>query len=355
MASGISKYSFINAKLRARISGILPDDLFRQIAVASSLDAAFALLRETSFAELEKTYSETGDLKQVELDLLRNEIDLYRQIREFLDSGSRELVDSLLRRFEIDNLKNAIRVFFSRKIHKRADESSAHYILYETIIEKLPIDLIINAQNLDEIAGLCKGTPYAKIISQYAQEVESGGSLFHMEIALDHFYYGNLISSINKLDSGDREIALKLIGVEIDLQNIAWIIRFRHFYNLSKDEVLSAIIPGGLNLRKAVIDELCNVENATSALQGYVKEQYPGLSSLLSSQISDSTSQLMLIHRILDEIRKHEVQKILTGYPFTVGIILAYFILKSEELKKIRILLNAKQYGKSADKIESMI
>ena len=354
-ADGISKYSFINAKLRARISKILPGELFSQVARASSVDAALALLRETSFAPIEQTYARTGDLKQVELDLLKNEIDLYRQIHTYLPSGPGLMVEALLCRFEIDNLKNAIRLFFSNNIRKSFDPEGAHYILYERIIHKLPIDLIINAGNFSEVSGLCKESPYGKIINQHSHDVESGGSLFPLESALDLFYYKNLLDAINRLDSGDRDIALRLTGVEIDLQNIAWMIRFRQFYNLPRKQILSSIIPGGISFNKPDAEKFLDSDNMTLAIQDLVKKTHPGLSSILASQRSDSTSQLLLIDRILNEIRKHEVQKILTGYPFTIGIILAYFVLKTEELKKIRILLNAKQYGKSADKIESMI
>jgi len=354
-ASALSKYSFINAKLRARISKILPDELLQEIAKASSLDAALTLLRKTGFAGLGKTYSETGDLKQVELDLLKKEIELYRDIREYLHPGPRELVDALLSKFEIDNLKNTIRIYFNRKIHKSTDESIVHYILYDTIIHKIPVDLIINAHNFDEIAGLCDAAPYGRIIRRYSQTVEANGSLFRMEIALDHFYYQNLISSINKLDSGDRNIALRIIGVEIDLQNISWVIRFKNFYSLTLKEILTVIIPGGLSLNKAAIDKLYSAENVTDALQSFIRYEYHGLSSLLSSQTSGSTSRLLLIRRILEEIRKQEVQKILAGYPFSVGIILAYFVLKNEEFKKIRTLLNAKQYGITKERIEGMI
>ena len=52
---------------------------------------------------------------------------------------------------------------------------------------------------------------------------------------------------------------------------------------------------------------------------------------------------------------KSEVEHILVGYPFTIGIILAYFILKRNELKKIRTILNAKYYRIEPERIESMI
>jgi V/A-type H+-transporting ATPase subunit C len=355
MAGPLSKYSFINAKLRARISKILPEEVFDELAKAPSLEAALALLRDTPFVILEETYSATGDLKKAELELLKSEIELYRNIKQYLHRNSLELVDSLLSQFEIDNLKNAIRIYFDRKIRKRSVDTGIHYILYERIIHDIPVDIIVNAENFDEIAGACVGTPYNQIIKKYFHTVESEGSLFRMEIAFDHLYYKNLLASIEKLNHKDRTLAMRLVGVEIDLQNINWIIRFKNFYDLPHEAVLAAIVPGGFNLDMAVMEELYAAQNVTSVLQGFVKSKYPGLSTLLSSQTSDSTSRLLLIRRILEEIMKHEVQRILTGYPFTIGIILAYFVLKRNEIRKIRTILNAKHYCIEQERIESMI
>ena len=355
MAGPLSKYSFINAKLRARISKILPDELFEELAKAPSIDAALVLLRDTPFGGLDETYSQTGDLKQAEFDLLRSEIDLYRNIRQYVHQNSAQLLDAMLSQFEIENLKNAIRIYFDRQIRRRSVESSTHYILYERIVHDVPIDIIVNADSFEEIAGACEGTPYSQIIRKYSHTVESEGSLFRMEIALDHFYYRNLLSSIDRLDRRDRTIALRLTGVEIDLQNINWIIRFKNFYDLPLEAVLAAIVPGGFNLDKTVMGELYTAQNVTSVLQGFVKRKYPALSALLSAQTADSTSRLLLIRRILEEIMKHEVHRILAGYPFTIGITLSYFVLKRNELKKVRTILNAKYYGIEQERIESMI
>jgi len=355
MAGPLSKYSLINAKLRARISKILSDEVFGQLAKTPSLEAALALLRESPFASLEQIYAATGDLKLAELELLKREIELYRNIRPYLHHGSRQLVDALLAQFEIENLKNAIRIYFDRKIRKRAAGANVHYVLYDPIIHTLPVDLILNAESFDEIAGLCEGTPYRQIISKYSHTVASEGSLFRMEVGFDHYYYSHLVEAINLLDRRDRTIAIRLIGVEIDLQNISWIIRFKNFYDLPLEAVLATVIPGGFHLDRAVIDELYQAENVTSVLQGFIAGKYPGLSTLLSGESSSSTARLTLIRRMLDEIRKQEVHRILAGYPFTIGIILSYFVLKRDELQKIRMLLNAKQYGRQQERIESTL
>ena len=64
-------------------------------------------------------------------------------------------------------------------------------------------------------------------------------------------------------------------------------------------------------------------------------------------------SRLLLVERILGQILSLEINRVLMGYPFTIGIILAYFILKDNEIKKIMTILNAKYYGIGSDRILS--
>ena len=210
MVSAVAKYAFINAKLRGRISKILSDETFDKLVKAPSLDAALNILRDTDFAELQEIYSSTGDLKKGELELLKREISLYIEIKQFAHIDTIPLINAFLYQFEIENLKNAIRIFFDRKIRNHPADPNIHYILYEPIIHNIPIDVIINANKFDEISGVCNGTPYEKIINQYSETVISEGSLFKMEVAFDHFYYENLMKAVNKLAIKDRDIISRL-------------------------------------------------------------------------------------------------------------------------------------------------
>jgi len=345
MAGPLSKYALINAKLRGRISQILPEESFAQLSKAPSLDAALALFRDTAYSGLEGSYAQTGDLKLAELELLKLEIRLYIEINQHLHKNTQPILQALLTRFEIDNLKNAIRVYFDRKVRGRSVEASVHYILHETIIHSIPMEVVVNANDFDEIAGVCQHTPYGEIVRKYSHVVESEGSLFRLEVALDHYYYETLLGSVEQLSVRDKRIAQRLIGSEIDLQNINWIMRLKQYYDLPLETVLTTLIPGGYSLRGLQIEDLYRTQDMTSFLQGFVKEQYPGLSILLKTPASDSTARLRILQQILEEIKRQEVQRILSGYPFTIGIILAYFFLKGDEMARVRTLLNAKHYG----------
>ena len=70
MAGPLSKYSFINAKLRARISKILPEESFQQLAKAPFLDEALALAKRCA-----------NDLGRIVTDResLENAVEAYRR------------------------------------------------------------------------------------------------------------------------------------------------------------------------------------------------------------------------------------------------------------------------------------
>jgi len=355
MGSAVQTYAFINAKLRARISKLTPVYLIENLTRAHSLEEAVSYLHDTPFQIIEQVYRKTGDLKMAELELLRHEIQIYREIGKYMEGTSLEIVIALFMRYEIDSLKNGLRLFFDNRIRGRDITDSVHYILNEKIIHNIPLDKIVNVNTLEEAAELLNQTPYGSIVREQAGRVSQEGSLFPLEVALDHFYYRNLFSKIEKLEPNDRKIAQRLIGVEVDLQNLNWIIRFRSFYQLPLERVLSLIIPGGLSLKTEMLRETYASQDISKILKGFIKSDYPHFSSILSSRTADLSSRLLLIEKILEQIMDYEIKKILTGYPFTIGILFAYFILKEKEIKKIRTILNAKQYGISEERLRGII
>jgi V/A-type H+-transporting ATPase subunit C len=351
----LKKYAFINAKLRARISKILPDELTAQMMRTSSLTETMQLLRDTPFADMVVVYNSTGDLKSAELELLKKEIALYLEF-ERLIPGEEELlgfIRALTLRYETDNLKQALRLWFDQAVRERNIDTMVGYLYRQRILHSLPLDGIINAPNLETVIELLGGTPYGRILEAQSEQVMAGRSLFPAEIALDHFFYRTLRGQADQLETRDREIVRRMIGVEIDLQNINWLIRFKEFYKLPLEEVLAWSIPEGHALdRKAITDAYGSKEDT---LLNLIKKRYSEYAPLLAAQGTGSQSRLVLLERILEQIMLTEVRHILSGYPFTIGIILSYFILKRTEIKTVMTILNAKFYQLPEERIKSVL
>ena len=217
------------------------------------------------------------------------------------------------------------------------------------------MDNIINASSLEDIITQLKGTPYAAPLIATKEKILKQHSVFSFEVALDQMYYEMMLHDSEKFDGRDRDIIRRLVGIEIDLQNINFLIRLHAFYKMPVNDALNFIIPRGYNFNSKMLAEAVREDSVTDVVGKLVRKKYSGLSTLLSAQTVDSTSRLILIERILDQILLYEVRRALSGYPFTIGVVLAYFVLKHNEHKKLISVLNAKQYGMSESRIEEMI
>ena len=351
----LKKYAFINAKLRARISKILGEDFFEQLIKAKSLHEALKILHNTAFQMLEEVYSSTGDLKLAEFELYKKEVDTYKDIEKFVTASTREMVMGLTRKYEIENLKAALRLWFDRVIRGRNIEAYTGYLYRDKLHYDLHVDQIINVDSIDAIVEILSKTPYATIIKENSAQLDSSKQLFPIEIALDRFFYGQLYEKAKKLDSMDFTIVKRMIGVEIDMENISWLVRFRDFYKMSMEESLSNIIPRGNYFDKKALEQIFSSEDPTEMLKVFVSKKYPSLAAILGMQSSGSESKLVFLNKLLDQIILYEVKKMKGGNPFSIGIVMAYFVLKKNEIQKIMTILNAKYYNVEEERIKSVI
>jgi V/A-type H+-transporting ATPase subunit C len=356
MPGPLKTYAFINAKLRSRISKILPEQFIRQMIRARSLAETVQMLGETDFAPVQQVYKRTGDIKSAELELMRKELSIYLELENLVEEQIRGFLRALSERFEAENLKNALRLWFDRSLRGREVEEARGYLLRRRIHHRIDLDGIIGSETLEQAADRLEGTPYAAILKQQAAAVMEAESLFPLELAIDRYLYGRLAQAADQLGSRDREIARRLIGVEIDLQNVSWLIRFKHFYSLEAERALGSTLPGGLNLSPELMRRIYKAERTDRQVSALVGKRYPEIAPLLASQEQTKLgARLTVFERILEQIMTIEVRKILTGYPFTIGIVLAYFILKSNEIRKIMTVLNAKFYEWPEERIQALV
>jgi V/A-type H+-transporting ATPase subunit C len=341
--------------LRARLAHLLDDQLIKRLEDASDLEDALMILRGTPYGILETLYRQSGDLKTGEVELFAQEIRILGDLDRYVDLEVLEMVRALSLNYEIENLKNALRLFFDHVIRGRTIEHGLAYLYAGRIASEIDVRKVAQAGSFEEVIGLLKNSPYGHIVERCVDSIQDEQSLFTLEGSLDRYYYENLMDTAARLHKRDREVALRLIGIEIDLLNINWIIRLRYSFKQSLDKAMSNIIPHGFlvdyaNLRDSGLDE-----RMMDIIRGIIERRYPSLAALFSAQVPDRISRLLLIERILHQILMLEVRRILSGYPFTIGILLAYFIMKRQEIRRIRAVLNAKQYKLSKERMRETL
>ena len=245
MPGALASYGFLNAKLKARISGLLSPARIEELVRARSLPEAMVLLKGTAYEALDEAYARTGDLRSGESLLYSMEADFHTGLLRYAKEPAATLLSALSSRFEVDTLKNAIRLWFDAHVRGHPTDGASVYLHRGTILHKLDLEAMLAAPDIASLAAALDGTPYESIVREAGPGIEAEKSIFALETALDRHYYSGLLDSISALGARDRAIARRVLGVEIDLHNVEWLVRAQNFYKMGAEEALACLIPGG--------------------------------------------------------------------------------------------------------------
>ena len=362
--SRVSDYAFINAKLRARIGIMRSSHLIDEMIKAPSLAEAVSKLEGTRFQHIAEVYRATGDLQQAELSMVEQEIASYREIAGYLPEHSARFLTVLLEKVEMDNLKNALRLWYSDVVRHHMISFRSAYVCRAIIVHRIDYDRIMNASAFGEVETAVAGTPYKDILSAFTFESLSKSGLFPLEIALDHMWFSHLMEAIRKLPSVDRHLAEDIYNVDIDLKNILILVRYGYYYHLEGARLSEVIIPAGYIGTEAARRGVLRSDDPIASLKDIVHRRYPAITEEIDNirrtaddftTMEENARQIMLIENYLAAWRLKAYQRLLLGKPFSIGVVLSYFFLERQEDSMIQAVLSAKSYSWSEGKIREAL
>ena len=348
--SKLKQYAYLNARLRTRISKVLPDQVFDRMLRSKSLTEAFHHLEDTEFAYLEEVYTKTGDLKMAELELFSREIKLLRDLDKNVRDEIKQVLRALSLQYEIENIKGMLRLWFYFRIKHTGMQSSTGYLYKKTIVYDIDVDGIVNAGSLQDVLNFLEHTPYKNVIAPLVPEHGPLETLFPLDNALDIFFYQQVLACLEGLDDTDRVIAKRLLGIEIDIENLSRIMRFTSYYSLETEELSGILIPGGRSFDRSVLLDALRRDNPWQHIESLVRSKFPDWKALVSLDREQVKNRLLMLESVLQGILEKEVHRLLLGNPFTIGILLSYFFIKRKEIRRLMTLLNVKQYDISYER-----
>ena len=349
----VSEYAFINAKLRARIGQMHSSTMLSDMIKASTLSEAIAVLKDTKYSRLVSVYAETGDLQAVELALLEEEIRTYREVISYLKGHEVSLLSVLLEKVEMENIKNAVRLWYSSVVRSHQITYRSSYIYKDVIVHPVDYNAIINARDYEGVRKAFSDTIYEPVVNSFSLEDIKKEGLFPLEIKFDHLWFDRLFSSISGLRGEDREVSSAIYYVDMDLKNILLFVRYSLYHHLSSEHLKAVLIPYGHIyeeiMRRNILDKADNLDD----IRAVVGHHYPSVMADLKdirknddelTTADENASHILMIEDYLAGTRKKEFLKILSGRPFNIGIALSYFFLYKDEDRMIRSILSAKFY-----------
>lgn len=356
----VSKYGFINAKLKAKIGKIKDDHLEEDLLKAGSLVESVGILREHGYAEAADTFDKTGDLQMVELSLLKDLIIDFQSVKKLTDGYPKELVTIILMKIEVENIKNTIRLWYSAAVHHRPITYRTSYLIKNTIVNKIDYIALTNAITYENVIDALSGTWYQNVLKKFSFEEISREGLFELETALDKHWYSLYIEACSSLKGDDKEVANRMALTEIDLKNTLMLVRYGWFHKMEATKLENALFPYGRIYSDKVTHDYIHSNPKKREPEYLLNIKYPEIAEKVKDlNVSDNKTaminQTRFIEKFLEEKKQKSFQKILGGKPFTIGIPLAYFYYRESQYYMICGILGGKYYGVDSSEIKGII
>jgi len=341
----LTKYSFANAKIRAMLSYLIDANYLKRLTDAQDLYELLDFLKNTSYKNIaEKIKKEETSLEHLEKELVLNDLHIYKKVYGMLPTNTeKNFVLLLSQRFEIDELKFVLRAW-----HKKMEIELNDFLLGEEVAFDIDFKKIISCQNIEEIILLLDETPYKQPLLKAKDKFKERNSTFYLESALDINYYQRLLAACEKFSSYDKKVSRKILGIEIDIENINSLIKLRKYYSLGIAAMMDVVIPGGEKIDKDSVRSFYATDGLAKVVEGVAFGQYAKVKELADANI-------YFIENFLYEILLREVRRVLAGFPFTIGTVIGYLILKRRETRNLISLIYAKSLGAKSEDISHLI
>ncbi len=354
MQSALGSYAFLNAKLKARISKLLSEDAVNELIRAKTLSEALLLLRSTRFDGVETAYAATGDLQSGEAMLYASDDRVFAELLRYTKGAIHGYFEALSLRFEIDKIKNMLRLWFDARIRGGDVMRKAAYIDRTPIVYALDIDAALSAADEKDMAEAFAGIPYAPILAAHFNQAVQLGNLFDLELAFDRYYFDTAFSAVLKLGKKDRAIAKRALAMDADAQNADRLIRFKTYFAMGAGEALRCLIPYGAAAGTSGLAEAYAQEGTAELTKHALGGALGRIASFLGSG-GQGKANTGLMEKAFRAMALDEARHLLGGYPFSIGIALAYATLRKDEIRVIMTILNAKYYGLSEERIRNAL
>ena len=341
----LATYAFTNARVRAMLSYLIDPPTFAGLLESKNIYELIDILKKTRYQDIfAAVRPESLDLLSLEKKLLLNDISIYGRVRDSL-SGKKErvFVSLLMQRYEIEDLKVVLRLWHSKEPVRCED-----YVLGENIGPGIDYEKIASAGTIEEVIILLDKTDYKEPLMAAREKFKSTKSLFYLEASLDVDYYKRLTASISGFSRTDKRVASKILSIEVDSENIQWLIKMRKYYGLALSDMFEWFMPGGSIKAHSAFKDLSASDGIAGVIESTMLGPYLPVKDLAGESIH-------LIENFLYEILLKEVKRVLGGNPFTIGTVYGYLILKRRETKNIISLLYAKVCGMKKEDLPRLI
>jgi len=243
------KYPNINAKLKAMYANRLTKENINDLIKQSNVKNVVLMLKNKS--DLFKNTQENIDRLEIEKLLDESLLNDILKIKKLLNKSDNALFDIFLRQYEIKCVKSILRKLYS---DDKTDDIIVQNVKMWTLQLFNEIKGIETIENFEDFFKAIKRMGYYSFIKKYQNNENI--NIFEIENEIDKLYFENLYDKVKSNNN-----LKKIIGSEIDLLNIEWIIRIKRFYNFDKQRLFQVLIDRYYKIKPNQLKDIINANS----------------------------------------------------------------------------------------------
>lgn len=333
-------YSGTTTKIRAIRSRLLTPDNYRELASSKNVTEALAYLKKQPgyrdlFAGVEESGLHRSDIEK----MLTNAIYIdFQKIYRFAPVEQRKFLDLYFHRYEVSLLKTCMRMVFDHR------DMTLDLRIFEAFFQRhSDIDLrkLSASQSVEEFVANLKGSIYYPALMRLSSLPNP--TLWDYEMAIDLFYFKWFWNNGEKtLSKAQLKYFKEAYGTKMDLLNVRWIYRSRHYFQMTPAEIYAHLIPVLFHLRreevKAMVEAPGKDDFAAAVKRTYYGRHYEDY----DADTLDETYNV---------IRQNVQRKAAAKDPYSVATVISYLFEKEHEIDKLTIVLECVRYGLTPSEI----
>ncbi len=352
---GVDDYGYIGVRVKIMSSALLAKDVLERLLAAGSFKEFNSILAATDYGEdiaasrerLSGRISKTEILKDgIEQNFLRS----IRKLRSFTGGNAAQIIDIMLSRWDIINLK----AVFRGKHAGLPAIKITKYIFCCGTFERDYLEELANKKDLRcVVEDLCLMNPdMSAFLKEPFSEYLVSNNLAGLELVLDKWFYEHVLKICGRMGEGFR-LLHKHIKSEIDIINIINCLRLIQAKVAAGENTAEFFISGGGKFSEKEFLRFLEGNDFAEALS-WLGKKYPAVAAKIDekNKIYVKTKDLSVFEHILKENLISTSWQMVLGETLGVKILLRYLLLKYNELKNLMLLLSKQAFGLSGNMVK---
>jgi V/A-type H+-transporting ATPase subunit C len=346
-------YEYGNTRFRAMKSRLLSRDKIESLANSESLQTLIESLLRTRYRRaLEEALSRAGGVRAVNRGTRLALASVLERLQEYYEGRARELIDLILRRYDVDNIKAILRGLQNRLSTEEIIQAFGAFGALDGSLLREISQADQPREAIDRMATLQLSIADPLVV--YRAE-HPGATLFELELALERWYFQEAADELRS-PKGDEKALLSALRMDADMDNLITTLRFAHapdqrrFLAEERESVLTDLLLEFGNLSIPELQEAGEQDSVEDAIKTFQRSPYEdALADGLDAY--QRSGQLSAIERALRQQQLDWKQEQILGDPLGIGVPLGVLALKMNEVSNLRWIAWGLQLGLSPQEI----